>query len=139
METNKGIKIGFTGTRSGMSKKQEKETLEILDKHNDNIDVTIHGGCVGADMDFHTLCEAYVRWVYPGHFNNRPFDTTYRGEYEDADFIADSETHFKRNRAIVDDSDLMIATPYNNNQKGGTWYTINYAKKVGKKVIILDR
>jgi len=48
-------------------------------------------------------------------------------------------THFARNRNIVDSSDLLIATPFNDldRKKGGTWYTINYALKKGVDTIII--
>lgn len=42
-----------------------------------------------------------------------------------------------RNRYMVDKSELVIAV-FNGIEKGGTWYTINYAKKKNKQVDILD-
>ena len=39
----------------------------------------------------------------------------------------------KRNRAMVDDSELCVAYCYAST--GGTFYTLNYAEKKGKKVI----
>jgi len=112
-----------------------QNTLDL----NGKLELGIHGGCVGADMEFHLLAKAWCDkvHVYPGHFANNPDNISFRGNYGDADFIKESETHFKRNRAIVNNSDVIIATPYDNNKKGGTWYTINYAKKKGKPVIIL--
>ena len=120
--------IGFTGTRSGMSSKQKEEVAKLLDSH-DMINTTVlHGGCIGADIDFHELCEG------------APNDLKYRGEYKDADVIHSSQTHFKRNRDIVDRCDILIATPYNDDSsKGGTWYTIKYAQKLNKQVIIINR
>lgn len=46
------------------------------------------------------------------------------------------ECFFKRNRYMVDNSDLLIAV-WNGLQKGGTYYTIEYAKKQGKKTLII--
>ena len=132
--------IGFTGTRSGMSSKQKEEVAKLLDSH-DMINTTVlHGGCIGADIDFHELCEGMTREVYPGHSANAPNDLKYRGEYKDADVIHSSQTHFKRNRDIVDRCDILIATPYNDDSsKGGTWYTIKYAQILNKQVIIINR
>lgn len=42
-----------------------------------------------------------------------------------------------RNRYMVDKSDLVIAI-FNGNKRGGTLYTINYAKKQNKRIEIID-
>jgi len=135
--------IGFTGTRSGMSDKQKKEVaaeLEELGCNDPDVLYTIlHGGCIGADIDFHDMCSLARKEVFPGHSAKDPSDMKHRGEYPRADVIHDSQTHFKRNRDIVDRCDILIATPYNDNQEGGTWYTINYALKKGKDVSIFNR
>ena len=38
---------------------------------------------------------------------------------------------------MVDKSDLVIAI-FNGNERGGTLYTINYAKKQNKRIEIID-
>ena len=43
----------------------------------------------------------------------------------------------KRNRYMVDKSELVIAV-FNGTKSGGTWYTINYARRSGKQVEIID-
>lgn len=43
----------------------------------------------------------------------------------------------KRNRYMVDKSELVIAV-YNGVKKGGTWHTINYAKKENKTIELID-
>ncbi len=49
------------------------------------------------------------------------------------------KTYFARNRDIVDAADLLIATPFNNfeEDRGGTWYTVNYARKRKKPIVIV--
>lgn len=47
------------------------------------------------------------------------------------------ECMLKRNRYMVDKSELVIAV-FNGIEKGGTWYTINYAKSKNKIVKIID-
>lgn len=44
---------------------------------------------------------------------------------------------FKRNRYMVDKSDLVIAV-FNGEKKGGTFYTLSYAEKQGKHIQIID-
>ena len=43
------------------------------------------------------------------------------------------ECMLKRNRYMVDKSDLVIAV-FNGIKSGGTWYTINYAQKKNKTI-----
>ena len=42
-----------------------------------------------------------------------------------------------RNRYLVDNCDLLIAI-FNGEGKGGTAYTVNYAMKQGKEIVILN-
>ncbi len=42
-----------------------------------------------------------------------------------------------RNRVMVDSSDHLIAV-YNGAEKGGTAYTVKYARKLGKDTVIID-
>jgi len=47
----------------------------------------------------------------------------------------------KRNRAIVDISTVMIATPFEDTEQkfGGTWKTIGMARKVSRPLAIVFR
>lgn len=47
------------------------------------------------------------------------------------------ECMLKRNRHMVDKSNLIIAV-FNGVEKGGTWYTINYAQKENKAIELID-
>lgn len=138
------MKIGFTGTRKGMNSKQKAALAYHLGgKYNPNGNVHFHGGCIGADKQFHDFSKQLINTrveVLPGHFQNNPDNTQFKANCEDADFIHESQSHFKRNRQIVDTCDLLIAAPLTNIETtGGTWYTINYAKKQNKELIILER
>lgn len=42
----------------------------------------------------------------------------------------------QRNRYMVDNSDVLIAV-YDNSESGGTAFTVNYAKKLGKAIVYL--
>ena len=42
-----------------------------------------------------------------------------------------------RNRYMVDNSDVLIAI-YNGEPKGGTAYTVNYAQKQGKEIVVIN-
>ncbi len=47
------------------------------------------------------------------------------------------ECMLKRNRFMVDKSELVIAV-FNGIEKGGTWYTINYAKRKNKNMELIE-
>lgn len=124
--------VGFTGARIGMSEKQHQAVSMFFSFADDllpePIEKVIHGGCIGADIDFHHLAKGYHRVVMPGHFRNRPYDLSCRGDYGTAEEVLESKPMFERNRAIVNASDILIGTPsHTKTTVGGTWYTINYA------------
>lgn len=122
----------------------------ILLNHTD----FITGMADGADIDFamevlnlkkhypHITLEAAIPCpIY--NANNR---TSY---HKSRDYIIEScdnksvlSDHYhrgcmdKRNRYMVDKSDVVIAI-WNGSQSGGTWNTIQYAKKKNKKIIYL--
>ena len=43
----------------------------------------------------------------------------------------------KRNQFMVDNSNFIISA-WDGRKIGGTYYTVNYAKKLGKKIIFID-
>lgn len=47
------------------------------------------------------------------------------------------ECMLQRNRYMVDKSELIIAV-FNGIQKGGTWFTINYANRENKRIEIIE-
>lgn len=127
------MKVGFTGTRAGMTDGQREVVSNLLMVHN--VTFAVHGKCIGADTDFHGLVGAHsdLTWIKirPGPIKEMQGNCVGHEELP-------PEPHFKRNRAIVDDADLMFATPATTFEtSGGTWYTINYTKKVKKPLIII--
>lgn len=49
-----------------------------------------------------------------------------------------SQCMFQRNRCLVDQAEYLIAV-YNGQQGGGTAYTVDYARKKRRKVILVNR
>jgi hypothetical protein len=47
------------------------------------------------------------------------------------------KSFFARNRDIVDETDMLIATLATKKETGGTWYTINYSRKQKKHRVIV--
>ena len=124
--------VGFTGTREGMTDAQKATVLEALG-HYRAVEVH-HGDCVGADADFDKLARQHgaVVIVHP------PEDPRLRA-YCTTAVVYPERPYLDRNRDIVDVSELLIATPKEDGEryKGGTWYTIHYARKAGRGVLVV--
>lgn len=129
------MKIGFTGTRSGMSLPQKKTFKKLIE--NLNFEQFSHGDCVGADDDsaeivFSLKGKDVIKIHPPINDKFRAFNKNFKGYAEPKDYL-------DRNRDIVDECDILIACPLENvwGYKGGTWYTVNYAKKNNKTVVVI--
>lgn len=128
--------VGFTGTRNGMTPEQKETVKYALTKwKSEEIEVIgLHGDCIGADVDFHFICREIGL-----HVLKRPsiWDSTVAGT--DAERIALSKRPYERNRDIANQADRMIACPPNFEkiEHSGTWYTLEYASKLGKRVTIV--
>jgi hypothetical protein len=135
------FKIGFTGTREGMSDSQKKSFLRILEQLKEKYDVKEfhHGDCFGSDRESHFLINDSNDL-----FNNisiiihPPTYEKYRA-FCHSDNILESKPYLERNKDIVRQSDCLIATPFKMiGDKGGTWHTINFARKLGISIFIID-
>lgn len=126
--------LGFTGSRKGMTSPQWTTIMAMV--HEFDSFQAHHGVCIGADREFHLI----VRNVLPecwivGH---PPTYTKLMASLE-CDELRDPKEFHERDRAIVDECDTLLATPntYQPVAHSGTWYTIGYAKQIGRKVIIV--
>ena len=134
------MKIGFSGTRHGMTQPQFRTILRLLQDWKPS--EVHHGGCVGADIEFAKMCDKHVPRPHivcrPG-MSARDGNSDLRATDDPSDQIFDTLTHFHRNRAIVDSCAVLIAAPFGfvHQASGGTWYTIDYARKHKKHVIIV--
>ena len=125
------LKVGFTGTRHGMTARQRKALMFWIDQYHAT--EFHHGDCIGADAEAHDLfAGAGVElFIHP------PVKNGHRAFKKGAHYLK-AKTHFARNRDIVDQADVVLAFPFEkeNPGRGGTWYTIEYAKKKGKPLWI---
>ena len=147
----------FTGHRdlqSDFSKKKLKEAVkEVIDM---GADTFLCGGAKGADIICGELILAEKQTTNPQltlicaipfreHAERWSFDwkLRYHELLKGADKIVQvCDTYQRgcfhiRNRYLVDNCDLLIAI-YNGEDKGGTAYTVNYAKQQGKEIVILN-
>lgn len=124
--------IGFSGTRAGMTIKQETELMAYLALHGTYLH---HGDCIGADAQAHSIARSLLIPICihpPINESKRAFCTEYSCIYTPRDYIL-------RNHQIVDACETLIACPKTEEEvwRSGTWATIRYARKKGKPVIIL--
>ncbi len=128
------MNTGFTGTRLGMTPAQRDTFARLVGE----LPITLfrHGDCIGADAVAHDICSTLIPIII-----HPPVDNTLRAN-KVASCIMAPKTHFARNRDIVDQSEILIAVPQyadpiTPTTRGGTAYTVNYARKVGKPVKII--
>lgn len=128
------MKLGFTGTRRGMTPAQREAFRKmVLDLQPTEFH---HGDCVGADAEAHDCVAELVpsckRVVHPpvAHENRA---------HRTGDETREPKTQLARNRDIVGDTDLLVGASVSDAPlaTGGTWYTIGYAKKRGKPAKVL--
>jgi len=90
-----------------------------------------HGDCVGVDEEAAALAQhiGYRVVAHPGP------DGELRAHHP-SDEVREPDTHFRRNRTIVNTTDLVLVVPWQDQHQtqGGTWYTHDYAIKVGRPV-----
>lgn len=127
--------IGFTGTRRGLNLKQEV-LLEVILKQlvKQYIEVILHhGDCLGADYEAHQMAEG-LSLITVAH----PPTSKARRAYCNASITLGPEPYLKRNKKIVNYTELMIAAPEGlERTRSGTWSTIRYARREGRTILIL--
>jgi len=128
------MKVGFTGTQNGMTAEQLRTFGEIIKKLR--IDEFHHGDCVGADKE---AVEAVI-YVQPDvHVVCHPPENPSKRAFTSFNETRDEKPYLVRNHDIVDECGLLIATPweYAEELRSGTWATIRYARKSGKRIVVI--
>ena len=134
--------VGFTGPASGMTGVQQMAVIRRLLKRlkRDPRPRLHHGDCIGGDAEFHAIGLIYglEMVVHP------PYDPKKRafcngGTSE----IREPKPYLERDRDIVDETALLIGAVSNTgyhhkNCRDGYCYTIRYALKAGKEVVVVE-
>lgn len=126
------MRIGFTGTRDGMTEHQKRTVDDLLAFHQP--DWVHHGSCVGADYDFHQIARRLSIKI-KGHL---PINTSLMAKL-DFDDENEPKSYLKRNADIVNETDWLIACPKESSKqfKGGTWWTFHYANTRGLPITVI--
>ena len=129
------MKIGITGTREGMSPLQFEMVTKILEGKFCEGAEFHHGDCVGVDAEAALLAKdiGYKIISHPGPDNDG------LRAFAPADEVNEPQSHFKRNRTIVDICDYLLVVPLQMEpqSRGGTWYTYDYAVKKNKSFFVI--
>lgn len=123
-------KIGITGTREGATDGQLIAVAKFLEKIE--LPATLHhGDCTGVDVEVAAIARelGFKIVCHP------PKSTETQGFFG-GDEVREPKGYLQRDRDIVDETELLIVVPLQNEwqPKGGTWYTHDYAVKNGKPV-----
>lgn len=127
------MKVGFTGTREGMTHQQARAVSAFLEVGGAT--EFHHGDCVGADADAHALALlAGVPVVL-----HPPTEPKARAFCKDAVMVWPEAPYITRNHQIVDVCDVLIAAPAQAQEvlRSGTWATVRYARKQGVRVVVV--
>lgn len=144
-------RIGFTGTRNGMTQAQKDSLFGIIDYFGcfkGTVTEIHHGDCVGADEEFDNAVTGTLKPGTVTRVIHPPVDTEHQARCAEKDsstfyketILSVPQTHLKRNRNVVEASDILIATPEQDSDPGwgGTWYTYNYARKHDKPTYLIQ-
>jgi hypothetical protein len=127
------VRIGFTGTRNGMTAKQLRNVKALLHHYNRGALWFHHGDCVGADAEAHALAYDLGYWIKIHPPTNSEHQAHCFGTEE-----ALPQPYMKRNKEIVAEVNVMIAAPPTDEEldHGGTWRTIGLARKAKRHLFV---
>jgi hypothetical protein len=128
--------IGFTGTQAGMTDAQQSSAYQIV-ALSEATDLH-HGDAIGADDQMDQIARelGLLRHIHiPTNGSKRARCMPRLG----IDLVYAPLPYLERNRAIVDASEAMIATPKEMAEtlRSGTWATVRYTRKQGKPLFIV--
>lgn len=141
------MKLGFTGTRRGMTREQYATFCGIV--KGDGIKTMLNGACVGADRD--AVCAAWHTNItimfFPGDKEqqdwaaglDRPNIQVYDRKTTFGTTEGRAGVYLKRNRVIASMCDFLVATPSERREftRSGTWATVRYARAQRKTIVII--
>lgn len=125
------MKVGFTGTQSGMTGEQKKEVNRLMlllspsEFH--------HGDCIGSDEEAHRIAYRLSRPIYI-----HPPKISTKRAFTNGFISYPPKPYLERNHDIVDNVYILIACPKEKEiLRSGTWATIRYAILRKIKTIII--
>lgn len=133
--------IGFTGTHRGMTKEQKAAVFMWLGGFwMSHVPFEFHHGmCVGADEQAADLAFNLRSKIVAHPGMNKDGRVWLRSPFNHNDLVLPQKHFLDRNHDIVDVCDTLIATPGEavEQVRSGTWATIRYARKIGRKMYVV--
>lgn len=128
-------RIGFTGTHKGMTAEQQRTTKCFLKVEYDVHGCELHhGDCVGADEQAHNIASelGMAIVIHP------PIDNKARA-FCKSKMILEPKQYLRRNQEIVVCTEMLIVCPatFIEERRSGTWATWRYARKLGRKIVLI--
>ena len=126
------MKVGITGTREGATEYQLKELRSVLSElkgtefhHGDCRGVDVQAAAIARELGYKIICHPPILTEEQGYFGG--------------DEVREPAGYMKRDRTIVEETDVLLVCPKQMEwqPKGGTWYTHDYAAKLGKPLSII--
>lgn len=133
------MRLGFTGTRDGMTDAQKSAFSERLAGLPSTVTEFHHGACVGADAQaVEIVYEESPRCpVITAHLSDMPTLTDGYAVRTSSDH-RDPKPPLDRNRDIVDAADELWVCPKGPEElRSGTWATVRYARKRKRRVRVV--
>ncbi|TWU06515.1 hypothetical protein [Stieleria varia] len=127
------MKIGFTGSRNGMTEQQRTRFRQLLNQTCAS--EAHHGDCVGADADFHAICvELGVAVVV-----HPPSNSKSRAICSPVSERRPPLPYLQRNQTIVRSTVALIAAVSGPERvRSGTWATIRFARTLRRPIFLVD-
>ncbi len=125
MLIEEGYKKFLTGMAQGVD---TWAALAVLELRRDNRDVQLH--CVLPCMEQDQTWKDDAKKLYRSILAQANVTIYLNGKYN-------KNCMLERNQYMVDHSSLLLAV-YSGAKRSGTGYTVNYAKKRGRKIIVID-
>lgn len=143
------MRVGFTGTREGMTNAQAARFKELLAELTP--DELHQGCCIGADDEATVFFASYatnrlLEGFEPVRIVGYPSDipsTTSKNAVTWCDELKEPKPPLERDKDIVDalteSEDVLFATPKGmaEERRSGTWFTVRYARKHGKRIVVI--
>jgi hypothetical protein len=132
------IRVGFTGTRKGMTLRQKEvfaAKLSYLLFGYDEIEFH-HGACMGADVEADNIARNYGCKIHI-HPSNDPNTRVNCQEFGDTVYPA--KPPLVRDQDIVDAVEVLIAAPKTECEviRSGTWTTVRKGRRKGITVEVM--
>jgi len=129
--------VGISGTRNGANDKQLTEIkAQLIGLKAKGGNIFRHGDCVGVDAQSAEIARdlGYRIIKHPGPMRRDLCANT------KADETLKWQPYLKRNRKIVDKSQVVLIVPEHKAEqdRGGTWQTYRYAKKQDVTILMIS-